>query len=352
MTDNISEITQERPLADSEQLLDNSPGSQLRRAREKAGLSQEELSRRLCMVGNKLELLERDEYSRLPSSIYVRGYIRNACKELGIDAEPVLQAYAGYCSAEEASRNIVAHVSRSPVMPERKRSLKGLALLPLLLVGGVFWWMNGREAVPPVVIAQKPSGEDMAIAAHESDLRETGTAVAQSPAVGTEPAQALQAESPAGSDEASATVVAAAPAQEEPGAGNFTEMAASASAPEEDVAADEPVVAEPAVTAAVSGAEVAEMPDAEVPAASFAAAVVEELQLNFDEEAWVEVKDASGAVLLAKLQAAGSETVLTGQPPFDLMLGNASGTHVRYQGELIDSDPIGSRRTRRLTVGE
>lgn len=344
MTDNISEITQERPLVGSEQILDNSPGSQLRRARENAGLSREELSRRLCMVGNKLELLERDEYGRLPSSIYVRGYIRNACKELGIDDEPVLQAYAGYCTAEEASREIVAHVSRSTVVQESKRSLKGLALLPLLIVGGVFWWMNGRDVTPPAIFAQKPSYEEMAVAAPAAEPQDTGVATEQSPVVDAE-SEPTAGAVPLNDDEA---LLGASAAEEESAAASLAgpdtaEISESEPVVQEPVAGTPSPAAEPAVEVAEPSPSAAEVP---------AAAAAGELQLSFAEEAWIEVRDASDAVLLAKLQAAGSEVVLTGPPPFRLMLGNASGTQVRYQGELIDSDPIGNRRTRRLTVGE
>jgi cytoskeleton protein RodZ len=44
--------------------------------------------------------------------------------------------------------------------------------------------------------------------------------------------------------------------------------------------------------------------------------------------------------------------VLDGRAPFKLMLGNAAGITVRYRGEVIESGPIGNRRTRKMTVGE
>ena len=53
-TDNISEPVKSPVATDAAQDLDNSPGSQLRRAREQAGLTLEELAGRLCMTTNKL----------------------------------------------------------------------------------------------------------------------------------------------------------------------------------------------------------------------------------------------------------------------------------------------------------
>ncbi|MGL6159293.1 RodZ domain-containing protein [Microbulbifer sp.] len=290
---------------DAAEDLDNSPGSQLRRAREHAGLTLEELSRRLCMTLGKLELLERDEYDRLPGALYVRGYIRNACKELGIDAEPVLEAFSGYSAAEEESRALLDHVRRAPVMDSKpQRSLRGLALLPLLLVAGVFWWLHGREPAPPEFSAgNQPFETEAAPETVEEPAVEAASTLF---AVGEE---SPQADSQSGESADSQPVEAPRP-----------EVAASESEP--------------------------------VPAAAPGTGNASQLELYFDEESWIEVRDASGAVLLAKLKPAGSQVTLEGQPPFELMLGNASGTRVRYRGEPVASDPLGDRRTRKLTVGE
>ena len=72
-------------------------GGLLREAREQAGLTSDELARRLCMTASKLEALEQDQLDRFPGSTYVRGYIRNICKELGADETPVLEAFLDRC---------------------------------------------------------------------------------------------------------------------------------------------------------------------------------------------------------------------------------------------------------------
>lgn len=327
MTDNVSDSTESPSPQSGARGLDNSPGHQLRRGREDAGLSVEELSRRLCMTADKLELLERDDYDRLPGALYVRGYIRNACKELGMDPAPALDAFSGYAAAEEESRAIVEHVRRGPVIDNRpKRSLRGLALLPLLVVAGIFWWVNGRDLTPPALDSAPvdPVAED---AAGAPEVPTETSEIATAAAVETD-----EYSDPAGR-EAEPQVVG------EP-------------LPEESIAepAAEPAAAEPEPEAPAE--EVAEVEPAADPAPAPAAAGSGPLRLTFTEEAWVEVKDATGAVLLAKLQPPGSEVAVDGEPPFELMLGNAAGTRVRFRGELMDSAPLGGRRTRKLTVGE
>ena len=355
-TDNISEPVKSPVATDEAQDLDNSPGSQLRRAREQAGLTLEELAGRLCMTTNKLLWLERDEYDLLPSAIYVRGYLRNACKELRIDAEPMLQAFSGYSAAEEQSRAIVDHVRRGPVVEERrKRSLGGLTLLPLLVVAGVFYWTYGRDVAPPAFTAGLSAVEGGSIEAPVAGApaagveREFGAALADSAEVEiTQVAGAGEVPSAEGAVVGDlAPDTGPEPAEELPEEVAETESVAteevSVAPVAEEVAATESVSlaqAEPAVTGAPE------------PATETAQATIESLQLSFAEESWVEVKDANGAVLLAKLQTPGSSVDLQGQPPFQLMLGNAAGAEVRYRGDVVDSTPLGGRRTLRLTVGE
>lgn len=361
MTDNLVENA--AAAAQSAELREEhpSPGAQLRAAREAAGLTLEELSARLRMTGNKLELLERDEYDRLPSALYVRGYIRNACKELGIDSAPVLKAFSGYSAAEEESRAIIAHVSKGPVIEEGgKRGYGVLALVALVLVAGAFWWFQGRE------LASAPVEVDSSVAnrANQEMTQQSGAAVEPASPAAAEPLvedanvfesspgfeaadspEAAQQQGSESLDEAAAEPVGDAeiPAVSE-ASDELTEEPAADSAVEQasSLPAADAVPAEPAESAAVAE-------PAPAPSVSGSA---ESVQLSFAADAWVEVKDATGTVLLAKLQPAGSQVAVEGQPPFSLMLGHAAVTEVRYRGQLVPSDPIGGRRTHRMTLGE
>jgi cytoskeleton protein RodZ len=52
------------------------------------------------------------------------------------------------------------------------------------------------------------------------------------------------------------------------------------------------------------------------------------LSLNFLEESWVEISDAERRLLFG-LQREGRRRELTGEPPFELLLGNARGVELR-----------------------
>jgi len=63
------------------------------------------------------------------------------------------------------------------------------------------------------------------------------------------------------------------------------------------------------------------------------------LVLRFERESWVEVRDASGRVLLSHLHGAGSERTLQAEPPLQLVIGNARHVRLTYGGEAVDLAP-------------
>lgn len=65
----------------------------LRRAREKAGLSLEELSSRTKIQLALLEAIEAGEFKRVPGGLFVRGFLRAYAKEVGLEPEAVVAQY-------------------------------------------------------------------------------------------------------------------------------------------------------------------------------------------------------------------------------------------------------------------
>lgn len=65
-------------------------GRQLRRTREKLGLSIEDVSAELRLSGFQIQALEDDDWSQLPGDTYARGYLRSYARLLGLDADQLL----------------------------------------------------------------------------------------------------------------------------------------------------------------------------------------------------------------------------------------------------------------------
>lgn len=77
-----------------------------------------------------------------------------------------------------------------------------------------------------------------------------------------------------------------------------------------------------------------------------------QLHLEFGEESWVEIKDASGRTLHRQLNPAGSSADIRGQPPFDVLLGNATQARLTYNGRPIDLKPFTAVTVARFTLEE
>ncbi|MEQ1813307.1 MAG: DUF4115 domain-containing protein [Candidatus Nitrotoga sp.] len=75
------------------------------------------------------------------------------------------------------------------------------------------------------------------------------------------------------------------------------------------------------------------------------------IHMVFEEDAWVEVMDKDGVVLMAQLNLAGSERKVGGiNPPFTVKIGNAGKVQLFYKGRRIDLASHNRAGVARLTL--
>lgn len=269
-------------------------GESLTRAREALGLGLEEISRQLKFMPRQLEALEKERFDLLPGPTIARGMVRNYARFLKLDPEPLLARMAGAVETRDATPQLAARFSQPVPFADggRRSTIAYLALSLLVLAagGGVLYEWR-REALQPHFIA-----------------------AAKLPAPLPAPASAVPAERrvPPAQTASVAPVPLAAVAEEAPAA---------------DAVEAEPPAPPP---------EAAKAPERVAEAKSIGS---QKIVFRFDEEAWVEVTDGAGRLLASSLNPAGSERVLQGKPPFDLVIGNASHVRLRYNDREVDLQP-------------
>jgi cytoskeleton protein RodZ len=64
----------------------------------------------------------------------------------------------------------------------------------------------------------------------------------------------------------------------------------------------------------------------------------------------VEIKDGRGRVLLSKLNPPGSETEVSGRPPFTVVVGNAPDVEMTYNERQFPLEPHTRVAVARFTV--
>ena len=74
------------------------------------------------------------------------------------------------------------------------------------------------------------------------------------------------------------------------------------------------------------------------------------LRMVFDQESWVEIKDRSGNTIFGQLSPAGSRRSVSGEPPFDVVVGNAVGVRLTYKDEAVDLSAHTQVDVARLTL--
>lgn len=75
-----------------------------------------------------------------------------------------------------------------------------------------------------------------------------------------------------------------------------------------------------------------------------------QLVFTFGDKSWVEVRDARQRILLSSENPAGTRQVVSGKPPFEVVIGNAAKVEVQYGDRQIDLKPHIRAEVARLTI--
>jgi cytoskeleton protein RodZ len=77
-------------------------GDYLRSVRESRGISLDELSRSTRISTRYLEAIEADAFDRLPSAIFVKGYLKQVLEQLALDDNSIVESFMASYRASRA----------------------------------------------------------------------------------------------------------------------------------------------------------------------------------------------------------------------------------------------------------
>jgi cytoskeleton protein RodZ len=263
-------------------------GAELKAAREAQGLAIDDVAQQLKFAPRQIESLEQEYFDRLPGPTIARGMVRNYARLLKLDPEPLLQRMAPKVEKAPDAGRIAARF-RQPV-PFSDGTKRSSVLYAGFSVGLL------------VLVG--------AVAYEWQQEKATPEFVA--------PAQSQR------------------PQPEE-----ITQTAAVVQTPSTEVA-------QPPKAAVESAVEEKE----EKPAAAYRPLPpgMQRLVLRTEGEAWLEVKDAEGRMLVSSLNPPGTQRVVRGRPPFEIVIGNASLVKLTYNDKPIDLRPYTKVQVARFTL--
>lgn len=327
-----------------DQAVAETPGSLLREAREAKKLSCHEVAAYLRLTSSVIEMLESDDYSKFPGPTFVRGYLRSYARYIGLPVERVLEAYERLSIPEPVQ--LLAQTPVRKQLHSNDRWVRAVTYIVVVLVIALplLWWKN--EIALRLWQPEDPIAGDAQLPATDSqpsnDVADAQTSVPEQ--VTYTPTQ-----SSAQPDTAGTTVGAPVSAT---GAGDSAQ-------PNQEAGPGIAVVGDAsanstAIDARETGVAAAQPPSpmpANPPQESSATDEQDALVLRFSEDSWVEIKGGDGKRLLNGLMQAGATRTVNGNPPFSLVLGNAPGVSVEYNGQPFDISPFRSGRVARFAIG-
>ncbi|HWA38621.1 MAG TPA: RodZ domain-containing protein [Burkholderiales bacterium] len=257
-------------------------GSALAEARKALGLSHHDVAQQLKFMPRQLEALEAERFDSLPGPTIARGMVRTYARFLKLEPEPLLERMAGRVEAPDPTPQLSARFNQPVPFSDggRRSTLLYLVLSAgvLALAGGLLYeWRHER----PVAQFVSPAKE--------------------------QPVQVAKVETVAKKVEAT-------------------------------VKKAEPVAKPEAKSEAKPETKPEAKPAAPVVVASAPKAVAgpNRLRLQFEEEAWLEVTNGAGKLLISSLQPGGTERVVNCAPPCSLVVGNASSVRITYNDREVD----------------
>ncbi len=256
------------------------PGQRLRTAREARRLSLEQVAESLHLDEAIVVALEQERFEALGAPVYVRGHLKAYAALLGLPPNEVLGEYRG-ATPTPAPALPAARTTAFTVNPTLWGGAALTILLGLLL--GIYLLLGDDSVTVDVDARNSDAAKPAPVSVQAVDTESAPPAVESVP----EPALQTKAEpAPMRAPPATARVPAAAPAPR--------------------------------------------------PAATM------RLGLRFNQESWVEISDANRRLLFG-LQREGRARQLTGEPPFNLLIGNAEGVELTVNDEPYDVPAAGLR---------
>lgn len=345
-------------------------GSVLKTAREQMGLSIAETAVKLHLRPGIVENLEADDFSNIASSTYVRGYVKNYARMLGVD-NTLIEA----CLARQVpyvTQPAMQSFSRKTTYQARDTKLKWLSFFIVIVLLGLFvlWWMQRTTLVTHVDIS-KPTAEELAAAnqtlpgdvlltetdasARLSEIAVNGSMATDGPVKDTDastidPNISDMAAMEAGQVSANSTVNASEP---------NTPPSASGAVQTAGVTAQNTLSTQ---NSSATNAAAQNVPTASAPVNSVTPAASSEqtmpvvagqsnINIQLTGDCWINIVDAKGKAIVDGVRGAGATIQASGVPPFKVILGAPTVvSSFTVDGKVISLAEFPKGRVARLTI--
>jgi cytoskeleton protein RodZ len=293
-------------------------GAVLRQLRDKRNLSVQDIAGQMRLDPRLVQALEDDNYRVFAADTYIRGYLRNYAKLLGVNGDELISLYQNDAPPPP---EIIPDVKNANQVSSSDRPVKAFSyLITFILVLLLFiWWRQSDLTIYYRNLGF--SSPDATTAPAASVPKDSGNEILQVmpdntafiPVDQSAPPEILNA------------------AATSPETGSLAPPVASATAPMQPPES---------LVVPATGLEDMAMPGPDT------------VYIKLMADCWIHVRDRFDKEVYQNLARTGEELRLTGFAPFQVELGNAQGVIVEFNNRPYDPAPVTARGIARFTLGE
>lgn len=318
-------------------------GQQLRRARERLGLSVSAIADEQHLRTSVIEAIEDGDFSKVDTELFLKGYIRAYAQHVGLDANAIIRDLDAELEPLREDRER-QHDADPLVDIERKKRRKqrvarAVVVILVLAAAGFAvstYLADGTRRLPGFGAGQAP---DTTENKPETEVSSTEPEFSDEPSDITAP-ETLAVDSVTGEAELEDSDAAS------------RDVMVSSVIVDEDPTVPEVPQNDPAEVAAIIEAQTPESASSEpaqetepateqVPAVDEVAVSSADLRMTFSDDCWVQVSDANGNRLVSTLKTSGDSLAVSGEAPLSIVVGAMSAlTSIEFQGEPVELNSI------------
>ncbi len=306
-------------------------------ARKKAGLTQKEVADELYLTVSFIRYIDDGDFDKIPKPAFIKGYLRSYARVVEASGDEVVSRYDDVLQAVEENvriRDVTEETVGSAKFTGPILQMGMIGLVGVIVVIALVWWIaspgeDTRRSKPRVVVSQPesvpaPGGDasflestDFEFVVQEQGLEDSVTAAEDS----IEPA--VMDESLSEPDEY----------DEQVGETDQEGTESDAGLQPDTVKLERNNVdGINRITVDANG--------------------VDEIEVTFSDECWLEIEDANSESIYGDLNRSGDVLRVSGTAPFTLLLGRAPAVTILFNGEEIDiSRSITSNDTAKVILG-
>ena len=277
-------------------------GQALKKRREEAGMSLEQLAGALKLSVLQLQRLENDEHELLGPATFVKGYIRSYCRELKIDSQAMLELLPEHVEPEKKSKMQSFSRRTEKEAHDSRLMLFSYFILAVIIGSSVFWWwQNSNQNIEEPVTTAMPNQLESSDISPDLAVEAPAEETIQSLAEGEQEIAQPEADAPTTSNE------------EQHQAASQNQSAAQPQTEKVDPEHSEVV-------------------------------------MHFNEDSWVEIHDGNGDRIAFGVKKAGYIMTVTGPQPFNVVLGKHQVVDITFQGQAVDTSHFAKNRLAKFTL--